>query len=328
MNKRSNRKELQFKYLRGRQGMSLLELVAVGFMVPILALICVNLAVLVFAAGINDSACKDAARAAAQRANAEDALDAATAIIGQYSAGGLLGKPEVVKEAFVFDIQPDADGQPQFGGTAALPGGPFVTIGTRSEVKLPAPLVFNGAQLVDHLVFSAQYTFPILNPSQDDDDSEITVSNGPDAAANAASAREDQLAQELELAEEQAMISADAAEKAEAAAASAETTAATLDAASAAAAANAASNPSNSALQSAAASAAAQARTADAAAAKAKTAADQADAQAKADADLVASKQAALDAAADAIEQAYGDEPTETTSPPADESMGDQDAGA
>ncbi len=322
------RNKIQIKYLRRNQGMSTFELLAIGFILPILALVCVNIAVLVFAAGINDSACKDAARAAAQRATKEDALDAATAIVGQYSAGGLLGKPQIVPEAFEFDIQADDEGNPVFGGTAKFPGGPHVTVGTKSEVRLPAPLVFNGAALVDHLEFSAQYTFPILNPSQDDDDEEITVSNGPDNAANAASAREDQLAQEAEDAEEQAMLSAEAAEKANADAAAANATAATLDAASATAAANAAANPTNSGLQSAAASAAAQARAADAAAAKAQDAAAKADAKAQNDANIASAKEAALQAAADAIEQAYSDQPTETTGAPADESRGDVDAGS
>lgn len=312
---------------RSTTGSSLLELAAVVAFMPLATLICVNLGVVVFAAGINDSACKDAARAAGQRANLQDALDAADAIVGRYSAGGIFGKPQVVKDACTFELQPDQEGNPQIGGTPGLPGGPYVTIATKSVVQLPAPLVFNGVSLTDKMTIGATYTFPILNPGRINDDDEITVGNGPDNDANAASAEEERLALVAEAASEKAAIASAIAENASAAAASAASTAATLDAQSLSAAAAAAAAPANSDLAAAAKAAAAAAAAADAASSAAAAEADKANAAAAAAAEAEKIADQNLDAASLAIETAYGASPEEIKAPVQSAASGDINAG-
>ncbi|MBX9722197.1 MAG: hypothetical protein K2X81_12430 [Candidatus Obscuribacterales bacterium] len=316
-----NRKSVRVQQKRNARGASLIELAVVAAYIPLVALISVNLGVGVFAAGVNDNACKDAARAAGQRSTKEDAIDAAKAIVGRYADTSLLGKPQVLVEACDFEVFPDADDNPQPSK------GPFVTISTQSVVNLPAPLIFDGTTFTSSIKLGSSYTFPILNPGRSDDNTEITVSNGPDNEANDASSGLDALAEKVEELQITAQDLRENADQEAAAAAQAKQQSDALDATANASALAAAADPSNPTKAAQAASDKANAASADGTTA-ALTATSLADAQAaeKAEAKLAAAE-ARLAEYEDRIERAYGSEPDEVNSSPQPPETGDAEAG-
>lgn len=166
------------KQKRSACGASLIELAAVAALLPLVALVGVNLGVLVFAAGVNDAACKDAARAAGQRSNPEDAIAAARAVVARYSSG-FFGKPEVISSDY--QIYANEDGEAQIDSTH----GPNVTVRVKSVVDVPAPIIFNGAKFTSRVIFDRSYSFPILNPSRPQNDTDFFETN-PNQADNAA----------------------------------------------------------------------------------------------------------------------------------------------
>lgn len=152
-------------FLRKQGASSFVELGAMGFIIPVMAVICVNIGVLVFAAWMNDSACRDACRAAAQQSNEENAKAAAILATKQFAAdSSIIGHPIVLEDAQYFKFQtfPDADGRPQ----NAL--GPRVTVSTSLNTRLPCPIIFNGTKFTDLIVFRQSYTYPLLNPDYKD----------------------------------------------------------------------------------------------------------------------------------------------------------------
>src|SRR5262249_20179974 len=95
--------------------------------------------------GVNDRACRDAARAAARATKPEEAEDLAKAALKSFSGGGFLVQPEFVSSKWVTGTQPR------------------VSVTTRAVAKLPAPLFLLGqAKSSDNVSVQRQYTFPIL----------------------------------------------------------------------------------------------------------------------------------------------------------------------
>lgn len=198
MSKRSYKRNNKFT-ARQAKGTALIELVVIAFVFPLVALICVNIGILAFAAWTNDNACKDAARIAAQQTNAKDAFAAAAISLQNYSnnAGGVAGAPKLVgaKPAadqvttglFQYNIYPDpATGAPQVNK------GPYVKVTTELKTTLPAPIAFNGATFTNQVKFSTSYIYPIIAPEpQDNNEPEIETFDPDDSQALADADNED-----------------------------------------------------------------------------------------------------------------------------------------
>ncbi len=157
---------------RPSNGTALLELVGIAFIVVVMALLSINLGVLVFAAWLNDSACRDACRAASQQGSSESAKAAAVIACKQFatSAGGVVGDPKVLLDSanFEYESYPDTDGKP------TVSKGPYVRVTTSLNSKLPAPVILSNVGFTDLLVFRQTYTFPLLEPdATDTGDSEV-----------------------------------------------------------------------------------------------------------------------------------------------------------
>lgn len=149
------------KFRRHARGSSIIELGFIGVIMSAMAVVCVNVGLLVFAAWMNDAACRDATRAAAQQSTAEDAQAAAILASKQFGADtSVIGHPVVLTGPAEFKYQNfhDADGMPDHKK------GPRVTVTTRLNTKLPCPVIWNGTKLTDLIVFKQAYTYPILNP--------------------------------------------------------------------------------------------------------------------------------------------------------------------
>lgn len=152
-------------------GMSLFELVGLGFVLILVTLMALNVGLLLFAAWLNDNACREATRAAAQQDSVEAAREAARLACQNFvtSAGSIINSPEVLldKDHFEYETFPDEDGKPQ------LDKGPFVKVSTRLESRLPAPILFTASGLSNKISFAQTYTFPLIEPGTEDVDDSI-----------------------------------------------------------------------------------------------------------------------------------------------------------
>lgn len=151
------------KTVRKQKGSTLIELAAVAWVLPVAAVMAVNIGLLVFGAYVNDSACRDAVRAAAQQNNKEDSRIAAYRALKAFrTATVLVSSPQILLTGtnFEYEAFPDSEGRPQ------LEKGPYVKVTTFSNAKLPVPIVFGSTGFTNQIIFKQSYIFPILNPNQ------------------------------------------------------------------------------------------------------------------------------------------------------------------
>ncbi|MBX9567486.1 MAG: hypothetical protein K2X77_01265 [Candidatus Obscuribacterales bacterium] len=210
-NKRSGRRTGTAKNARNERGSSIVELGAIAFIMPVIMLICVNVGVMVFAAYINDSACRDAARAAAQRSNPSDAYQVANIVVKNHSAtcGGLISSlvllgqdPGPVGTATGSSFEYNSFADPTTG-ESNIDEGPYVKVTTQLLASLPAPIVFDGASFTNQVKFKQSYIFPIVHKgtgqdSSDDDDNvdeNLALDDPDDKAVKEAALLEENLAQ-------------------------------------------------------------------------------------------------------------------------------------
>ncbi|HEY9731033.1 MAG TPA: hypothetical protein V6C89_03925 [Drouetiella sp.] len=138
---------------RDSSGFSFIEVAISSFLVMVLAVVAINISILVFACAVNDKACRDAVRAAAQQPTAAKAQNFALASVKNHKTDGF----------FISPIQLTNFNYNDFGG-APPPAGqcPFVQVTTSVDVTLPAPVMFFGATMTNQMKFSQIYTSPII----------------------------------------------------------------------------------------------------------------------------------------------------------------------
>lgn len=145
---------------RSRKGSVLLEFVCVTWMFTLAALVGVNCGVLAFAAAINDAACREAVRAAAEQNSPEAARQAASAALSRFSVESpIMSSPQLRQSSeqdFQFQTYAGEDGRTQ------LNRGPFVRVSTEVRTKMPAPIIFSYAGLTDNLQFVQSYNYPLV----------------------------------------------------------------------------------------------------------------------------------------------------------------------
>jgi hypothetical protein len=139
-----------------RIGQSIIELASIIVCMVPLILLALNLSLLTLAAAVNDHACRDAARAAAQTKDYTNGLSAARAIVSSYPSNSfILTKPAVVTSGFIYE---------DYGGNPPDNESPYVSVTTETTVKVPAPIFFFGAQFNKngYLKLNRTYLFPIV----------------------------------------------------------------------------------------------------------------------------------------------------------------------
>ncbi|HEY9869270.1 MAG TPA: hypothetical protein V6D08_08900 [Candidatus Obscuribacterales bacterium] len=144
--------------MRSKSGHTVIELGAIASCLTVLVLLCVNLAIVLTGASVNDRACRDAARAAAQASNSSDALRLARRAAASYKVDGyFLTQPEVSATEFVYE---------DFAGNPPPNTSPYVSVTTKSAVRMPTPVFFYGAQFKGGTMdLERTYTFPIVKTS-------------------------------------------------------------------------------------------------------------------------------------------------------------------
>jgi Flp pilus assembly protein TadG len=143
--------------LRSSQGTISIEVAIVSIFLVIFALIGADAGFSLYGADVNDRACRDAARAAAQTSNLTNAINKVNAILLAHQRACPFITGPVVDNV----VYQDYSATPQPANSS-----PFVTVTTHTKINVPfSPLVFQGVSFVSPgggFTFTQSYTFPIL----------------------------------------------------------------------------------------------------------------------------------------------------------------------
>jgi hypothetical protein len=143
-----------FRKTRSPRAMSFMEIAATSFLAVLFVLLGVDICLLLFGCYINDAACRDAARAAAQASDsAKGNAYAVAAVKARVTDGNFISQPTLVQGGFVYQ---DFGGQPPVNDT------PYVTATTKVTVTLPVPIAFFSATFINKMDFTQTYTFPLV----------------------------------------------------------------------------------------------------------------------------------------------------------------------
>lgn len=151
-NKLTGRRDL-FSRSRKRRGSVAFELAAGALLTLAIVAFSLNICFSMIAYGVNDHACRDAARAAAQGTTPAEAFLMANAIVKNYNNTAAGMTPITLVTVLYAD----------FNGTPPAGVAPTVTVTTRSSSKLPAPIAIFGKQVFgSEMPVQKKYVFPIV----------------------------------------------------------------------------------------------------------------------------------------------------------------------
>lgn len=152
-------KRKNHRLARQCNGLSMIEAAMGCFLMTCIAAIGVNITLLTFAASANDSACRDAARAAAQCNTSTVALQAAQAQMKLHATDGFfISQPSLTSTSSPGFVYQDYSGNPPANTSS------YVTVTTTVSVRVPCPILFFGVSTYSNgsIVFTRQYSFPII----------------------------------------------------------------------------------------------------------------------------------------------------------------------
>jgi hypothetical protein len=143
------------KQSRAGRGVLVVELATSAFMLLIFSALAAHLSLMVYGAFINDRACRDAARAAAQGSSALEAQRMALTILTTHHAVGSYVEPPTIKGNVQYQ---------DYNGTPTAGHSPFVHVVTETKVHSPFKLLtMCGETFQDGtILFTQSYTFPIV----------------------------------------------------------------------------------------------------------------------------------------------------------------------
>lgn len=139
------------------RGSSIIELGTISSMLVVIAVFCANIGILALGSSINDRACRDAARSAAQASNYATALQMAEAALVAHQADGyFITSPQITASGFVYQ---------DYGGNPPSNTSPYVQVTTTNQVRVPAPLFYMGGAVFGPngtITCTRTYNFPIV----------------------------------------------------------------------------------------------------------------------------------------------------------------------
>ncbi len=147
---------LKPKQVRKLSGHTLIELSMLSVLFVVIAVLCLDAGYLILGSELNDRACRDAARAAAEADNYLSALQLAQAAVVAHRGDGVyISSPQVNASSFVYE---------DFLGSPPENTSPYVSVTTNCNLRLPAPIFFLGAECfgTGTMNFSKTYVFPII----------------------------------------------------------------------------------------------------------------------------------------------------------------------
>jgi hypothetical protein len=137
---------------RSSKGASFAELAVSSFLVIILCGFACDICLLIFGCSVNDRACRDATRAAAQAADSAKAWQLADGSVKNHKTDGVMISPVKLITVNYND----------YGGNPPAGECPYVSVWTQVQVKLPVPLYFFGASFANDMTYTQCYTSPIV----------------------------------------------------------------------------------------------------------------------------------------------------------------------
>lgn len=153
---------------RSREGSSFIEVGIASISMAVIVFLCIDAYVWCQAFMLNDIACRDACRAAAQAQGTTNTVAAYKAAAQQAAVRELqlhsvsrpyIGNPTFVAGGFVWQDFGASNG----GNMPPIPQTPFVRIQSSMNVNLPVPILMPGATVAQPLVFQRSYAMPIIN---------------------------------------------------------------------------------------------------------------------------------------------------------------------
>jgi Flp pilus assembly protein TadG len=138
---------------RSERGAGLAELAVAGMILIGMALFALDIGVAMMTFNLNDRACRDAARAAAQGSDSNEATNLAKQIIKSYPHVGLLATNTQVLGVKYVD----------FNGNPPANESPYVAVTTRTDCHTIAPVSIFGAEMIKaRFPVTKTYVFPIV----------------------------------------------------------------------------------------------------------------------------------------------------------------------
>lgn len=156
---RTCRPRSQMRSARRHHGVSSLEITISSFLMVVLSALGLDVGLIMLGMSLNDSACRDATRAAAQQTSQIKAIQAARSQLKVHETDGyLVSKPVLTSTASPHFEYND------FGGNPPENTSPYVTVTTTTVIRCPAPIFFFGTSFVQNgtIQFNRRYTFPII----------------------------------------------------------------------------------------------------------------------------------------------------------------------
>lgn len=145
--------------VRRCRAVACLEIAIAAFLMIVLATFGLDLSLIIFGMDLNDSACRDAARAAAQQNTQAKALQAAQSQLSVHATDGFWISQPILKSTSAPDFVYN-----DFLGNQPANVAPYVTVTTLVSIRCPAPILFFGASFIrsGQIQFARRYTFPIV----------------------------------------------------------------------------------------------------------------------------------------------------------------------
>lgn len=134
-----------------------MEVAVSAVALTVMTVFCLDACIVVLGFMFNDAACRDAARAASQASTATAALSIAQTTASSHKGDGYFWTtPAVTASDVVFE---------DYNGVITATNVPYVTVTTNCSIKMPAPILFLGANLKPDGTFQStcHYTFPLTN---------------------------------------------------------------------------------------------------------------------------------------------------------------------
>ncbi len=142
---------------RSERGLHLIELACSAVALSVMAMFCLDTCIVILGFMFNDAACRDAARAASQAKDSTAALLVAQKTASAHKGDGVFCSTPAISSADVNYVD--------YGGNITSTNVPYVTVKSTCNIKMPAPILFLGANLKEDGLFQSvcEYTFPITN---------------------------------------------------------------------------------------------------------------------------------------------------------------------
>ncbi len=122
----------------------------------VLAVLSLDIGYVLMGSELNDTACRDAARAAAEADNYATSLQLAqAAVVAHAGDGTYVTSPVVDTTQFTYQ---------DFAGSPPPNTSPYVSVTTHCNIRVPAPILFMGSSFMSSgtMQFTKTYVFPIV----------------------------------------------------------------------------------------------------------------------------------------------------------------------